>query len=185
MSDSFKSSYKITLHQSGTCQSEFISEFWATTGLPNKKRFLDRWEINYKEGEATIAFKIAFPYNQLAISNDNIQQISRDINYIPKPQENHYIEVTIYKTGVYTDSLNAHIPQNYHVIYCFQLYSGEMVVVMYCEKLLSEEQCSQIQRMITFTKEKKEKCGIYNRVVASAFSFVAPNGERELIEIYA
>lgn len=184
MSDSFKSSYKIALHQSGTCQSEFISEFWATTGLPNKERFLDRWEIKYKEGEAAIAFKIAFPYNQLAISNDNIQQTSKDINYIPKPQENHCIEVIVYKTGVYTDSLNAHIPQNYNVIYCFQLYSGEMVVVMYCEKLLSEEQRSQIQWMTTFAKEKKEKCGIHDRVIASAFSLVASNGERELVEIY-
>ncbi len=91
-----------------------------------------------------------------------MQQTSRDINYIPKPQENHFIEVIIYKTGVYSDSIDAQIPQNYHVIYCFQLYSGEMVVVMYCEKLLSEEQRSQIHWMTTFTKEKKEKCGIHN-----------------------
>ena len=183
-SKAFGKDYKVSFHESGTCQCSLTNEYVTKTSIPNSERHLDRWKLSLPEDKTPKhIFSILFPYSEL-IDFTGIDGVDlSNADKLQPPCDGYYLEILIYVLTLGdTEMIDAYIPLSYKFFKACKLPNDSMYTFLYRYEALASEQIMLLNDFKEYVKVKKKQANIEKTVVA--FFGTEIDGVRKICEVY-
>ena len=183
MSRGFGSDFKVSFHESGECHFAYTDMFIKRTGIKNKDRYIDKWQIPIESITTPVhIFSAIFPSYEIL----NLDKIENDLKiiWIQSPAANHYIDVCLYILRInYTNIDQFRFPKGMVLLKDFRMQNGISFVYFYREMPLTEDNKIMLEQHKVHCAEIKLKHNVLHRV-SSMFTTKLDTGERKICEVF-